>query len=113
MLAAIGRGQISPDAVLREVYPDYRDKRAAVPGRAAEEGWTPSGRSSLKFRLPAGDGGTGEDAGIPIRGLEADIPVRFAPDGGAVPGDRIVGILTAGRGDHHLSNPLAGARPLR
>ena len=26
------------------------------------------------------------------------MPVRFAPDGGAVPGDRIVGILTPGEG---------------
>jgi (p)ppGpp synthase/HD superfamily hydrolase len=26
------------------------------------------------------------------------LPVRFAPDGGAVPGDRIVGILTPGEG---------------
>ncbi len=98
MLAAIGRGQISPDAVLREVYPDFRDKRAAVPESSAEDGWTPSGRSSLKFRLPAVDGAAGDDAGIPIRGLAADIPVRFAPDGGAVPGDRIVGILTPGEG---------------
>ena len=27
-----------------------------------------------------------------------DLPVRFAPNGGAVPGDRIVGILTPGEG---------------
>ena len=35
--------------------------------------------------------------GIPIRGLRGDLPVSFA-DGGAVPGDRIVGILTPGQG---------------
>ena len=35
---------------------------------------------------------------IPIRGLRGDAPVRFAPDGGAVPGDRIVGIFTPGEG---------------
>jgi hypothetical protein len=34
---------------------------------------------------------------IPIRGLRGDLPVRFAP-GGALPGDRIVGILTPGEG---------------
>ncbi len=39
-----------------------------------------------------------DSAGIPIRGFDADIPVRFAPNGGAVPGDRIVGILTPGEG---------------
>jgi (p)ppGpp synthase/HD superfamily hydrolase len=35
---------------------------------------------------------------IPIRGINSDLPVRFAPDGGAVPGDRIVGILTPSEG---------------
>jgi (p)ppGpp synthase/HD superfamily hydrolase len=35
---------------------------------------------------------------LPIRGFDADVPVRFAEDGGAVPGDRIVGILTPGEG---------------
>jgi (p)ppGpp synthase/HD superfamily hydrolase len=35
---------------------------------------------------------------IPIRGINGDLPVSFAPDGGAVPGDRIVGILTPGEG---------------
>ena len=37
-------------------------------------------------------------ASIPIRGINSDLPVRFAPNGGAVPGDRIVGILTPGEG---------------
>jgi (p)ppGpp synthase/HD superfamily hydrolase len=94
MLAAVGRGQISPAAVLKEVYPDYRDERATAVVSAGEEGWIASGRSSLKFRLPSGDAETG----IPLCGLAADIPVRFAPEGGAVPGDRIVGILTPGEG---------------
>ena len=97
MLAAVGRGQVSPDAILKEVYPDYRDERATQ-DRGAEDGWTASGRTSLKFRLPSGDGAASEETGIPIRGLDADIPVRFAPEGGAVPGDRIVGILTPGEG---------------
>jgi guanosine-3',5'-bis(diphosphate) 3'-pyrophosphohydrolase len=35
---------------------------------------------------------------IPIRGINGDLPVRFAPDGGAIPGDRIVGIMTPGEG---------------
>ena len=37
-------------------------------------------------------------SGIPIRGLNTDMPIHFAPEGGAVPGDRIVGILTPGEG---------------
>ena len=35
---------------------------------------------------------------IPIRGINSDLPVKFAPNGGAVPGDRIVGIVTPGEG---------------
>jgi GTP pyrophosphokinase len=34
---------------------------------------------------------------LPIRGLQGDLPVTFAPNG-AVPGDRIVGIMTPGEG---------------
>ena len=104
MLAALGRGQIGPERVLKEVYPDYRDGRVHPLGGREEEGWTASGRSSLKFRMPPpGDAAEGErtdragDGGIPIRGFDVDIPVRFV-DGGAVPGDRIVGILTPGEG---------------
>ena len=35
---------------------------------------------------------------IPIRGINSGLPVSFAPNGGAVPGDRIVGIMTPGEG---------------
>jgi guanosine-3',5'-bis(diphosphate) 3'-pyrophosphohydrolase len=37
------------------------------------------------------------NAALPIRGLGGDLPVRFAPEG-AVPGDRIVGIVQPGSG---------------
>ena len=46
---------------------------------------------SVKFKVPDLQG-----PAIPIRGINSELPVRFAPNGGAVPGDRIVGILTAG-----------------
>jgi (p)ppGpp synthase/HD superfamily hydrolase len=115
MLAAVGRGSLSPETVLKEVFPDYRDARIQLPESPPEEGWLASVRSSLKFRLPAwskapaadsgnGADGTKEDgaavngAALPIRGFDADIPVRFTPEGGAVPGDRIVGIVTPGEG---------------
>ena len=103
LLAAVGRGAVSADAVLKEAYPDYRDGRATS-ARGREKGWMASWRSSLKFRVPGGGEAASKAAesdgetGIPIRGLAADIPVRFAPEGGAVPGDRIVGILTPGEG---------------
>src|SRR5260370_39356365 len=42
--------------------------------------------------------GRAEATGIPIRGITGELPVRFAPEGAAVPGDRIVGIMTPGEG---------------
>jgi GTP diphosphokinase / guanosine-3',5'-bis(diphosphate) 3'-diphosphatase len=48
---------------------------------------------------PAPNGSTAPNgSAIPIRGLDGDLTVRFAPNGGAVPGDRIVGIMTPGEG---------------
>src|SRR5262249_13345585 len=47
-----------------------------------------------------GSGGKSQKDGrssIPIRGLRGDLPVSFS-DGGAGPGDRIVGILNPGQG---------------
>jgi RelA/SpoT family (p)ppGpp synthetase len=96
MLAAVGRGGLAPDVVLKELFPDYHHERLPKVDGPLEEGWMASGRSSLKFRLPGSGTGLVDGAGIPIRGLDADIPVRFAPNGGAVPGDRIVGILNPG-----------------
>ena len=61
----------------------------------SESGWFGLKKlTSVKFKVP----GTVGHAAIPIRGINSDLPVRFAPDGGAVPGDRIVGILTPGEG---------------
>ena len=79
------------------MYPDYKEERAAAVGiRNPEPGWFGlRGGNAVKFKLP---GGEDKDSAIPIRGINSDLPVRFAPDGGAVPGDRIVGIMTPGEG---------------
>ncbi|TMQ10632.1 MAG: bifunctional (p)ppGpp synthetase/guanosine-3',5'-bis(diphosphate) 3'-pyrophosphohydrolase [Deltaproteobacteria bacterium] len=96
VMAAVGRGEMKASDVARAVYPDYKEERAAatvVP--KAETGWFGLKKASaLKFKVPGQDNGRA----IPIRGINSDLPVRFAPDGGAVPGDRIVGILTPGEG---------------
>src|SRR5438445_6655346 len=61
----------------------------------SESGWFGLKKlTSVKFKVPDAQGASA----IPIRGINSDLPVRFAPDGGAVPGDRIVGILTPGEG---------------
>jgi RelA/SpoT family (p)ppGpp synthetase len=96
VMAAVGRGEMKASDVARAMYPDYKDERVTPIAAKAESGWfgLKFGRA-LKFKLPA----EGEDgAAIPIRGINTDLPVRFAPQGGAVPGDRIVGIMTPGEG---------------
>src|ERR1700719_4041951 len=54
-------------------------------------------RASIDDVFSAG-GGSEDGTSLPIRGINTDLPVSFAPNGGAVPGDRIVGIMTPGEG---------------
>jgi RelA/SpoT family (p)ppGpp synthetase len=92
VMAAVGRGEMKASDVARAMYPDYREERVALAVPKAESGWFGLARA-VKAKLPlSADNGSA----IPIRGINTDLPVRFAPNGGAVPGDRIVGILTPG-----------------
>ncbi|HXW41165.1 MAG TPA: RelA/SpoT AH/RIS domain-containing protein, partial [Xanthobacteraceae bacterium] len=96
VMAAVGRGEMKASNVIRAMYPDYKDERVAPVAPKAESGWFGlKWAKAVKFRVPSK--GAQDDA-IPIRGINADLPVRFAPKGGAVPGDRIVGIMTPGEG---------------
>ncbi|MGE5259411.1 MAG: RelA/SpoT family protein [Actinomycetota bacterium] len=102
VMAAVGRGELASADVVRAVFPEEKTdapKRRRKVARS-EEGWFGLGKvMGLKFRWPGSSGRTVKDgpSGIPIRGLRGDLPVTFA-DGGAVPGDRIVGILNPGQG---------------
>jgi len=98
VLAAVGRGEMFSGDVVRAVYPDYKDERRIASTETSGAGWVSLAQDApLRVKLPNGrDGDDGQ--AIPIRGLNSDIPVRFAPNGGAVPGDRIVGIMTPGEG---------------
>jgi len=99
VLAAVGRGEIYSGDVVKAVYPDFSEERkgAPTPMGPGEPGWFGvKANANVVFRAP--DAGEGAPGAIPIRGLRGDAPVRFAPEGGAVPGDRIVGILTQGEG---------------
>ena len=96
VMAAVGRSELKASDVARAMYPDYKEERAAAMAAKpkSESGWFGLKKlTSVKFKVPDTDG-----SAIPIRGINGDLPVRFAPDGGAVPGDRIVGILTPGEG---------------
>src|SRR5512144_1970063 len=96
VLSAVGRGEMRAADVVRAMYPDYKEERAASIAQQPkqESGWFGLKKAkSVKVKVPGEPG-----AAIPIRGINTDLPVRFAPNGGAVPGDRIVGILTPGEG---------------
>jgi len=103
LLAAIGRSQTNAETVMSGLFPGKVAAAGQTNGKPGA-GWIESARS-LNFRLPgrgrkernseAEDGG---DKALPISGTTGDMPIRFAPEGGALPGDRIVGILTQGEG---------------
>ncbi|MFZ3226463.1 MAG: bifunctional (p)ppGpp synthetase/guanosine-3',5'-bis(diphosphate) 3'-pyrophosphohydrolase [Xanthobacteraceae bacterium] len=96
VMSAVGRGEMKASDVARAMYPDYKDERVAPVAPKSESGWFGlKFARALKFKVPAVDE---YGAAIPIRGIYSDLPVRFAPKGGAVPGDRIVGIMTPGEG---------------
>jgi guanosine-3',5'-bis(diphosphate) 3'-pyrophosphohydrolase len=108
--AAVGRSELPISDVIRAVAPGVAQPPApAAPrprnryeqGDGGDEGWFNLSKViGLKFRWPASGsagGGASNGKGIVIRGVRNDIPVSFEP-GGAVPGDRIVGVLTQGEG---------------
>jgi (p)ppGpp synthase/HD superfamily hydrolase len=99
VMSAVGRSELKASDVARAMYPDYKEERAAALAgarRKSESGWFGLRRlRSVKYRVPEDDK---LGPAIPIRGINRDLPVRFDPNGGAVPGDRIVGILTPGEG---------------
>ena len=96
VFSAVGRSEMRASDVVRAMYPDYKDERVTPLAPKAESGWFGlKWTKAVKFKVPDG----GEDGtSLPIRGINTDLPVSFAPNGGAVPGDRIVGIMTPGEG---------------
>jgi len=103
LLSAVGRGETTADEVLKAVDPNLVQE--GVPKRRTitrnDEGWFNLRRvTSFKFRWPgilAGSEDEGSAKAIPIRGVNGASIVRFG-EGGAVPGERIVGILDPGKG---------------
>ncbi len=116
VFAAVGRGELPPSHVLRAAVPDVEIAERVMPRRQTapqrghgEDGWFNITKGlGLKFRWPGtGANGVSNGAGskdrmgphqvLPIRGVRSDMPVSFE-QGGAVPGDRIVGVMTPGEG---------------
>ena len=103
VLAAVGRGELSSPDVIKAVFPEHKDDRAAQAPRKREEGWfNLRNAAGMLFQIPGRSSArrnraSKKDSALPIRGVSGDLPVKFAPEG-AVPGDRIVGILQPGAG---------------
>jgi len=102
VLADVGRGDLVSSDVVKAVFPDYKDERVTQnPKSTASEGWFGlKDAAGIIFKIPGRKKSRSKNnaKAIPIRGHSKDQSVRFAPDGGAVPGDRIVGIMTPGKG---------------
>jgi guanosine-3',5'-bis(diphosphate) 3'-pyrophosphohydrolase len=103
-IASVGRGELSSLDVLRAVFPDYQDERVTVKP-SSDEGWfNMRSAAGMVFKLPGkaktalegADAENGPEA-LPIRGLSGNAEVHFST-GGAVPGDRIVGIMEKDKG---------------
>jgi len=99
VMSAVGRSELKASDVARAMYPDFKEELAAA--RAKKKAAITGGRWFNLKRFKPSRSNAPEPVGtpaIPIRGINSDLPVRFAPNGGAVPGDRIVGILNPGEG---------------
>jgi guanosine-3',5'-bis(diphosphate) 3'-pyrophosphohydrolase len=103
VLASVGRGELASADVMKAVFPDYKDERVTLAApKQREEGWSKiRNAAGMLFQIPGRaarkDKDQPKDGAVPIRGVRGDLPVRFAPEG-AVPGDRIVGIMQPGTG---------------
>lgn len=107
LLAAVARNEIKTEDVVRAIVPEVVAATKATPARPegaakSAKGWLRLTRAATsKLRLGSSSEPealtTGRVRGIPIRGVKNDMPVLFEP-GGAVPGDRIVGVLAPGEG---------------
>ena len=113
LLASVAKGEIPAADVLRATHPDYSPDRAAAPKPDDRENWLSLGAlKSVAFHVPGlrrvlSPNESDETmrsrwlSAIPVRGARIgrdgeEVPVRFDPAGGAVPGDRIVGVPTQG-----------------
>ena len=104
VFAAIGRNDLAVETVTKAAVPEAVPVDTYTPtrrfGRAkGQEGWfnIANAMRSLKFRGEDVANRLGGAGSIAIKGAKSDMPVTF-DEGGAVPGDRIVGVMMPGQG---------------
>ena len=88
LYVAVGNGALGPKEVVQAVYPELRQSARA-----------PRMLPSLPQRAgAASERAGGRDGGMPISGLVTGMAVHYAGCCHPLPGDRIVGIVTTGKG---------------
>ncbi|HZH27163.1 MAG TPA: bifunctional (p)ppGpp synthetase/guanosine-3',5'-bis(diphosphate) 3'-pyrophosphohydrolase [Azospirillaceae bacterium] len=88
VMAAAGAGTVSPREVFHAVFPGHRQQATQTP--AGDGNVVPLARPKPKAK--------GKDQPVPIRGLIPGMAVHYAGCCHPLPGDRIVGIVTTGKG---------------
>ncbi|MDI6807988.1 MAG: bifunctional (p)ppGpp synthetase/guanosine-3',5'-bis(diphosphate) 3'-pyrophosphohydrolase [Candidatus Eisenbacteria bacterium] len=79
LYARIGQGEVSPKQVLQRLFPEWKEKK------------TPGPLDKLRELVP------GKARGVRIHGLD-NLMISFAKCCQPVPGDKVTGIITRGRG---------------
>lgn len=117
ILVAVGRKDLPVAKLMKLLFSEYNagEQKDAIEvykpkehlGRAhGQKGWYRLASAiGLKFRT-ADKEHASKSSSIAIRGLKDNVPVKFA-EGGAVPGDRIVGVMMEGEGIRifHIHSP--------
>ncbi len=97
LIAAVGAGLTGAREVLMAVYPGLKQQRSNAKGVGADV--VPIARARAKVAKTADNERRNGDGGqIAIRGLIPGMAVHFARCCHPLPGDRIVGIITTGKG---------------
>lgn len=109
IFASIGRGELTSLDVIAAVFPNYKDDRKSS-SQPTSDGWfNLKSAAGLIFKVPSLSKSAKSERGrrekilpksknaMPIRGMDTNMGVEFGPTG-AVPGDRIIGIVQPGKG---------------
>jgi GTP pyrophosphokinase len=94
LVAAVGAGLVTSREVLTAVYPGLKQP----PRKEGGADVVPISRARNKSATDGARGNKGETGQIAIRGLIPGMAVHFARCCHPLPGDRIVGIITTGKG---------------
>src|SRR5438876_9965178 len=71
VMAAVGRGEIKASDVARAMYPDYKEERMVRYGAAKKS-------LAVKLKLKSPPHPARSASVIPVRGINSDLPVKFA-----------------------------------